>query len=68
MPAALTFMERKAIADARRPLYEAMVKHGLADAFNNCSVEAIDALIAAAWDGCRKSMQTMSQLDDEIPF
>jgi hypothetical protein len=50
--AALTFMEREAIRDARRSLYDALVRIGVEAAFNDCSSEEIDFVIEAVWDGC----------------
>ena len=58
--AGLTFMECEAIKAARQPLYDALVKIGVADAFDDCTAEQIDGLIEAVWSGLRASMHQQS--------
>jgi hypothetical protein len=58
--AGLTHMEREAIVAARQALYDALVKIGVAEAFNDCSAEQIDSVIEAVWSGLRASMQQQS--------
>jgi hypothetical protein len=64
--AALTYMEREATVAARQSLYDALVKIGVTDAFNDCSAEQIDSVIEAVWNGLRASMQQQSARG-EIP-
>src|SRR6516162_164283 len=64
--AGLTFMECEAIKAARQSLYDALLKIGVADAFNDCTAEEIDSLIEAVWNGLRASMQQQSA-KGEIP-
>lgn len=63
----LTDMERSAIKDARQLFAVALTENGLMSAFMNCSPQQIDQVIAAAWEGCRASMQRMSACGD-IPL
>lgn len=63
----LTQMERVAIRSARQSLYEALVKIGRADAFNEASAEDMDSVIEAIWNGLRGSMQQQSARG-EVPF
>lgn len=63
----LTQMEQVAIRSARQNLYEALVKIGLADAFNEASAAEMDSVIEAVWNGVRASMQQQTALG-EIPF
>jgi hypothetical protein len=65
--AALTYMEKEAIVAARRSLYDALIEIGIADAFNDCTAEQIDAVIEAVWNGLRASMQQQSARG-EVPF
>ena len=58
----ITDMEAQAIKDARQPLYEALVRIDVADAFNGCSSTQIDFIIETIWDAVRASMQTQSAL------
>ena len=67
-PRKLTDMEQASIRDARALFAEALERFHLMDAFFNASPEVIDAVIAAAWEGCRQGMQKRSQLSDAIPF
>jgi hypothetical protein len=64
--AGLTFMEREAVKAARQSLYDALLKIGVADAFNDCTAEEIDSLIEAVWNGLRASMHQQS-VRGEIP-
>ena len=64
--AGLTFMEREAVKAARQSLYDALVKIGVADAFNDCTAEQIDGVIETVWNGLRASMQQQSA-KGEIP-
>jgi len=64
--AGLTFMEREAVKAARQSLYDALVKIGVADAFNDCTAEQIDGVIEAVWNGLRASMHQQSA-KGEIP-
>jgi hypothetical protein len=57
-----TDMEAQAIKDARRPLYEALLRIGIVNAFDNCSAAEIDYVIETVWDSVRASMQTQSRL------
>jgi hypothetical protein len=59
-------MEKEAIKDARQALYDALLKIGIADAFNDCSAEQIDAVIEAVWNALRASMHLQSARG-EIP-
>jgi hypothetical protein len=63
----LTDMEREAIKAARVSLYEALVKIGRAEAFNDASAEEMDSVIDAVWRGCRDSMQSLIG-EDGVPF
>jgi hypothetical protein len=63
----LTYMEKEAISEARRPLYEALIELGIADAFNDCTAEQIDRLIETIWNALRASMQRQSARG-EIPI
>jgi hypothetical protein len=63
----LTDMEREAIKAARRSLYEALVKIGRADAFNDATAEEMDGVIRAVWDGCRASMN-LQTAKGEVPW
>ena len=56
----LTHMEREAVRAARQSLYDALVKIGIADAFDDCTAEQIDSVIEAVWNGLRASMQLQS--------
>ena len=56
----LTHMEREAVKAARQSLYDALVKIGIADAFDDCTAEQIDSVIEAVWNGLRASMQLQS--------
>ena len=67
LTAALSDMERAAISETRRPLYDALIKIGCDKAFENCTAEQIDAVIAAVWDGCRASMARQSA-SGAVPF
>ena len=60
----LTYMEKEAISEARRPLYEALIELGIADAFNDCTAEQIDSVIEAVWNGLRASMHLQSAKGD----
>lgn len=64
----LTHMEQQAILDARRDLAEGLEKVGKLDRFSDATKEEMCIVIAAVWNGLRRSMQKQSQLDDEIPF
>ena len=63
----LTAMEREAIKFARRNLYEALVKIGRAEAFNDASADEMDGVIEAVWNGCRESMQQQTAAG-EVPW
>lgn len=65
--AGLTHMERQAIRAARQSLYDALVKIGIADAFDNCTADQIDMVIEEVWGGLRASMQLQSAAG-EIPL
>lgn len=65
--AGLTHMEREAIRAARQSLYDALIKIGIADAFNDCAADQIDMVIEAVWNGLRKSMHLQSA-KGEIPY
>jgi hypothetical protein len=58
--AALTYMEQEAIRAARQSLYDALVDIGIENAFDHCTVEQIDHVIEAVWNGLRASMQLQS--------
>jgi hypothetical protein len=64
--AGLTFMEREAVKAARQSFYDALVKIGVADAFNDCTAEQIDGVIETVWNGLRASMHQQSARG-EIP-
>lgn len=65
--AGLTHMEQEAIRAARQSLYDALVKIGIADAFNNCTADEIDGVIEAVWNGLRASMHLQSA-KGEVPW
>jgi hypothetical protein len=65
--AGLTDMERQAIRAARQSLYDALVKIGIADAFDNCTADQIDMVIETVWDGLRASMHLQSA-KGEMPW
>lgn len=65
--AGLTAMEQEAIRAARRPLYDALVRIGRADAFNACTPEEIDSVIESVWAGLRASMSQQSARGD-VPW
>jgi hypothetical protein len=60
-------MEQEAIRAARQSLYDALVKIGIADAFNNCTADEIDGVIEAVWNGLRASMHLQSA-KGEVPW
>lgn len=60
-------MEREAIKAARRPLYDALLRIGRADAFQTCAAEEIDSVIEAVWAGLRASMSRQSARGD-VPW
>ena len=60
----LTHMEREAVKAARQSLYNALVKIGVADAFDHCTAEQIDGVIEAVWNGLRASMHLQSARGD----
>ena len=64
---ALTEMERVAVKAARSDLYQALVRIGRAEAFDQCSAAEMDSVIEAVWTGLRTSMQQQSE-SGEIPF
>lgn len=64
MNTSITDMEKLAIEDARRSLWEGIVaafgeEHGL-EIFGQLSPEQVDMIIGRVWDGCRVSMQKQS--------
>ena len=61
-------MEQASIRDARALFAEALEHFKLMDAFFDAKPEVIDAVIAAAWEGCRIGMQKRSEFSGEIPF
>jgi Family of unknown function (DUF6511) len=65
--AGLTGMEQEAIRAARQSLYDALVKIGIADAFDNCTADQIDMVIEAVWDGLRASMH-LQTAKGEVPY
>lgn len=78
-----TAMEKSAVADARMPLWDALVAEGtvtlpranlsphdtisVSDVFAELNEQQIDRIISAVWDGLRASMQKQSGMG-EIPF
>ena len=60
----LTHMEREAVKAARQSLYDALVKIGVAGAFDHCTAEQIDSVIEAVWNGLRASMHLQSAKGD----
>jgi hypothetical protein len=65
--AMLTHMEKEAIEATRQPLYEALVKLGIANAFIECTAEQIDGLIETVWNALRASMHKQSARGT-VPF
>jgi hypothetical protein len=65
--AGLSDMEQEAIRAARQSLYDALVKIGIADAFDNCTADQIDMVIEKVWEGLRASMHLQSA-KGEIPW
>jgi hypothetical protein len=65
--AALTEMEKKAIKEGKRSLYNSLVEIGKADHFADCSPEQMDRLVEAVWNGLQASMRQQS-LDGDVPF
>lgn len=65
--AALTQMEKTAIKEAKRSLYNSLLKLGKAQHFEDCSPEQMDELIEAVWNGLRASMSQQSMVGD-VPF
>lgn len=66
-PEKLTQMERQAIIDARRPLWDVAKELGLQDTFVNLSPEQYDVFIYSVWLAVRTSMIQQSA-SGEIPF
>jgi hypothetical protein len=68
MPAnTITQMEKKAIEDAKAPLFEGLTEIGAADAFNDQPAQNMEFLIYKIWCALRASMQRQSAAG-EIPF
>lgn len=65
--AGLTDMERVAIRSARQQLYEALVRIGRVEPFDNATADEIDSVIEAVWNGVRASMQEQSA-KGAVPF
>ncbi len=65
--AGLTHMEQEAIRSTRQALYDALVKIGVASAFDNCTADQIDFVIEAVWNGLRASMHLQSA-KGEVPY
>lgn len=63
----LTQMEVVAVRSARQSLYEALVRIGRAEAFNDASAADMDSVIEAVWNGVRASMQEQTARGD-VPF
>ena len=63
----LTDMELTAIRDARQQFAEALNRHGLMAPFFDQPAEVIDALIGAAVNGFRASLQRQSATGS-VPF
>jgi hypothetical protein len=53
-------MELQAIRDARQALYDALLKIGVAAAFDNCTADEIDSVIEEVWQALRASMHLQS--------
>jgi hypothetical protein len=65
--AALTHMEKIAIKEAKRSLYNSLVGLGKAQYFEDCTAEQIDKLVEAIWNGLRASMSQQS-MNGDVPF
>lgn len=65
--AEITQMEQEAAFRARRPLYDALVRCGVAQVFEQLQPAQIDDIILSVVNGFRASMQLQSA-SGEIPF
>lgn len=63
----LTQMEKKAVADSRLALFNALKAIGRDAAFADATKEQMDSVIEAIWNGLRASMHQQSVTGD-IPF
>lgn len=62
-----TEMERKAISDARRQFYAALMSIERAEPFDSATKDEMESVIEAVWDGLRASMQWQAAGGD-VPF